>query len=72
MTIPGFTADRSLGRSPSRFSGGSPADLTADGLVRPAMRCASSGDWNWCCAGSNYCCLWNGDSYYGCGWSSPY
>jgi hypothetical protein len=75
MKIPGFTAETVFDADragPRRTGGASTAGVTIDGLVRPAMRCESSGDWNWCCARSSYCCLWSGDTYYGCGWSSPY
>jgi len=76
MKLPGFVAESvfatATGRATSGGAGPRPRGAAADGLVRPAMRCESSGDWNWCCARSSYCCLWSGDTYYGCGWSSPY
>ncbi len=76
MKLPGFVAesvfDAARGGPPASGSRAVAARVTDDGLVRPAMRCESSGDWNWCCARSSYCCLWSGDTYYGCGWSSPY
>lgn len=72
MNLPGFSATAGLEWN---RSAGAPRRRTRpsadDSLVRPAMRCNASGDWNWCCANSSYCCLWNGDSYYGCGWREP-
>lgn len=71
MKLPGFAADSVFAAEAASGRRGRVRE-SADGLVRPAMRCESDGDWNWCCARSTYCCLWSGDTYYGCGWSSPY
>lgn len=76
MSVPGFVAETVFAAERAMLRGGAgsrpPLQAARDQLIRPAMRCEGSGEWNWCCARSSYCCLWSGDTYYGCGWSSPY